>query len=80
RSFVVEAAEDSGALTIIRTIVSLSRSFGLKVVAEGIETEAQAAMLRDAGCDLLQGYLYARPVPASEIDFAAPRSAVRREA
>ena len=49
-------------------------------MAEGIETEAQAAMLRDAGCDLLQGYLYARPVPASEIDFAAPRSAVRREA
>ncbi|MCB1955839.1 MAG: EAL domain-containing protein [Rhodocyclaceae bacterium] len=78
RSFVVEAGSDAGALSIIHTIVSLSRSFGLRVVAEGIETAEQAQLLRHAGCDLMQGYHFARPVPARDIAFDPPDEQILR--
>ncbi len=51
-------------MTIIRSIVSLARGLGLAVVAEGVETEAQATMTREAGCEELQGYLFSRPLDA----------------
>ena len=49
---------------IIRTIVALGHDLGLEVVAEGIETPAQLAELREMGCDHGQGYLFSRPVDA----------------
>ena len=45
----------------------MARALGLKVVAEGVETAAQADFLRTHGCDHLQGYLYGKPVPAAEL-------------
>ena len=67
RSFVQEAEHNPTSQAIIRTIVSLSQALRLSVVAEGIESAAQAAMLRDAGCDQLQGFHLSRPMPAAEI-------------
>jgi diguanylate cyclase len=65
RSFVAELGERDSALALARTIVALAGALRLKVVAEGVETEAQASMLRELGCHELQGFLYARPLPVS---------------
>jgi len=66
RSFVVGLGVDEGAMAVTRAIVTLARSLRLHLVAEGVETEAQAEVLRSLGCDELQGYLFSRPVPAAE--------------
>jgi len=58
-----ESEENRG---IVRIIIDLARLFGFDVVAEGIETEADAHLLRALACDYGQGYLYARPMPAAE--------------
>jgi diguanylate cyclase (GGDEF)-like protein len=63
RSFVAELGQRESALVLARTIVALAGALRLKVVAEGVETEAQASMLRDLGCHELQGYLFAKPLP-----------------
>ncbi|MGD9832802.1 MAG: putative bifunctional diguanylate cyclase/phosphodiesterase [Piscinibacter sp.] len=65
RSFVVGLGTDDGAMAVTRAIVTLARSLRLHLVAEGVETEAQAEVLRSLGCDQLQGYLFSRPVPAA---------------
>ena len=51
-------------------MIDLAHAFGLGVVAEGVETRAQADWLRRMGCDIGQGFLWARPVPASELAHA----------
>lgn len=66
RSFVVDLPNSNYSLSIVRTIVNLARSIGMKTTAEGIETPAQQALLREEGCDQLQGYLFSKPVPSSE--------------
>ncbi len=68
RAFVDSLGEDANARLIAEAIVSLGRTLKLETVAEGIETEEQAAFLRGIGCDLAQGFLYGRPVAAE--DFA----------
>lgn len=67
RFFVSKLSEDSGALTIIRSMVELAHQLGKRVVAEGVETREALDLLALAGCDTLQGYYFSRPVPASEI-------------
>jgi diguanylate cyclase (GGDEF)-like protein/PAS domain S-box-containing protein len=64
RSFVAYARTGVADVPISSAIVSIARNLGLRVVAEGIETEAQAQILRDLGCDYLQGYYFARPLSA----------------
>jgi EAL domain-containing protein (putative c-di-GMP-specific phosphodiesterase class I) len=67
RSFVNDLPHDVFSATLCRMIVAMSRQLEFGVVAEGVETEAQAAFLRDAGCACLQGFLFARPMPAAEL-------------
>jgi diguanylate cyclase (GGDEF)-like protein/PAS domain S-box-containing protein len=65
RSFVHDLADDAGALAIVETIIAMSRTLGLRVTAEGIETDAQLAALRRLGCESGQGFLLGRPVDAA---------------
>ena len=62
RSFVHDMLGDPADRAIIMAIIQLGHTLGLKVVAEGVEREAEAQMLREARCDELQGFLYARPM------------------
>ncbi len=63
RSFVQGLESDPEFAPVVRYAVDMGHGLGLKVVAEGIETEEAAARLRDFGCDIGQGYLYAKPMP-----------------
>lgn len=69
RSFVSRMITDVETGAIVRIIVMLAHGLRLKVVAEGIETQEQADVLRDIGCELGQGYLYSKPVPAEDIEL-----------
>jgi len=64
RSFVGMLSDAGANREVIRTIILLARNLGIKVIAEGIETEAQRDELRDLGCDFGQGYFFARPMTA----------------
>lgn len=73
RSFVAQLASSTDDRAIARTILAMAASLDLAVVAEGIETAEQAAILRDMGCAAGQGYLFDRPLPAAEIGRWFPR-------
>jgi diguanylate cyclase (GGDEF)-like protein len=66
QSFVRNITEDAGDAAITRAVVGLAHSFGMSVVAEGVETLAQLEFLRALGCQVFQGYLFSKPVPALE--------------
>ena len=68
RSFVSQLEESSENLKIVDTIMSLSRQLGLAVIAEGISTAQELALLIDLGCEFGQGYLFSRPLPSEEIE------------
>ena len=80
RAFVTDMVSDPTALAITRTIVTLAKSLSLRLVAEGIETEEQAALLCAMGCDELQGYLYGRPVAADTFERLPRTSLYARSA
>jgi EAL domain-containing protein (putative c-di-GMP-specific phosphodiesterase class I) len=61
KSFITPLLEDSGALAIVRAVLSMCRDIGVPVVAEGVESEAQAERLAKLGCSHVQGYLFGRP-------------------
>lgn len=68
QAFIRNLEHDRRDMAITRTIVDLAHSLGLSVVAEGVETHAQADIVRSFGCDEIQGYLVSRPKPAGEIE------------
>jgi diguanylate cyclase (GGDEF)-like protein len=68
RSFVLGLESDPEFAPVVRSAIDMGHGLGLKVVAEGIETEAAAARLRDFGCDVAQGYLYAKPMPIAAFE------------
>jgi len=68
RSFVHGMTEHSDTTTIITTIITLSQALRLKVVAEGVETEQQAELLRRFRCDQVQGFLFSPPLPAEKVE------------
>jgi len=69
KSFISALPDDSHDAEVSKAIIALSKSLGYQVVAEGIETEAQEAFLREYGCDIGQGYYFAKPMPSE--DFIA---------
>ncbi len=68
RSFIMNADKDEDDAQIVLTILALGKALRLDVVAEGVETEAQAKMLREAGCNIFQGYLFSRPLTVSDVE------------
>jgi predicted signal transduction protein with EAL and GGDEF domain len=67
RAFVRDLAESTADLAIVRAVISLGHDLGLRVVAEGVEDEGAWSILDGLGCDLLQGFLLARPMPAQDM-------------
>ena len=78
RSFVAPIDGDRQAQEIVAAVVALCRAFAMSITAEGVETEAQAAFLREIACDRLQGYLFGKP--AAELPAAREPEARRLSA
>jgi EAL domain-containing protein (putative c-di-GMP-specific phosphodiesterase class I) len=76
RSFVVRMRDAGYPRNIVAMIVSLAHTLGLKVIAEGVEDDEQVRLLKDLGCDQIQGYLVSRPVPPLEIEALLRRAAL----
>lgn len=68
RSFVLELPGHNRAEAVIQAIVSLGKSLDYRIIAEGVENEAQASFLRSIGCDIAQGFLFAKPLTAQAIE------------
>jgi diguanylate cyclase (GGDEF)-like protein len=68
RSFVIDMVAGPEGLALVSTIINLAHSLKLNVVAEGVETEEQSRLLRLLNCDEMQGYLFSKPILASEIE------------
>jgi len=66
KSYVQDANEDAGDASLVKAIIQMGHSFGMQVVAEGVETIEQLEFLQQHGCDLMQGYLISKPVPAAQ--------------
>ncbi|WGG53599.1 EAL domain-containing protein [Rugamonas sp. DEMB1] len=67
RSFVRDTPDDASDRAIVQAILAMARHLGLRVVAEGVETQAQADFLTANGCACLQGYLYGRAMPLEDL-------------
>jgi EAL domain-containing protein (putative c-di-GMP-specific phosphodiesterase class I) len=68
RSFIVSMTTHADSMTLVSTIISLARAFGLIVVAEGVDSDEQAKFLTLMKCDMMQGYLFGRPAPAAQVE------------
>ncbi|MDC6170512.1 bifunctional diguanylate cyclase/phosphodiesterase [Paucibacter sp. XJ19-41] len=71
QSFVRDLISEPNARAIARTVIQLGDSLGLQVIAEGVETEAQRALLAELGCHAFQGYLFSRPLPVAAFEALA---------
>lgn len=69
--FDASEAGDARATDIIAVVIELAKRLGMKTVAEGVETEAQRRFLAEEGCDMIQGFLFSRPVPPDEFEHRA---------
>lgn len=68
RSFITDINKTEEDAAIVKAIISMSHNLKLTVIAEGVETEEQLSLLREMGCDEMQGYLLSKPLPADEIE------------
>jgi EAL domain-containing protein (putative c-di-GMP-specific phosphodiesterase class I) len=66
KSFTSNLAPGNETQALCEAIIMMAHKVGLKVIAEGVETEQQRDLLKEMGCDYAQGYLYSRPIPAHE--------------
>jgi len=78
RAFVASLGTTGNAGAIVQSIVTLGHALGMKVLAEGVETDEQRVLLRLAGCDEMQGFLFAKPRSAAAIDRVAARAGAAR--
>ena len=69
KSFVSRLTEETGSTSLISAMIAATRILRMIVIAEGVETEAQIRLLRDMGCDVLQGYYIARPLNAVAAEY-----------
>ncbi|MCE9663446.1 EAL domain-containing protein [Halomonas sp. M5N1S17] len=67
KSFILQLDSEDDDATIVRSTIEMGHSLGLRIVAEGVENEASAGLLKEYGCDFLQGYWIARPLPADSV-------------
>jgi diguanylate cyclase (GGDEF)-like protein len=67
KSYVQDVNDDAGDASLVKAIIQMGHSFGMEVVAEGVETIAQLEFLQEYDCDLMQGYLVSKPVPIDKV-------------
>jgi EAL domain-containing protein (putative c-di-GMP-specific phosphodiesterase class I) len=77
RSMIVDSATDDGSRAMLVSSIAVARAMHMDVTAEGVETEAQADMVRAAGCDQMQGWLYYRPAAASDVSDIVKNDRIR---
>jgi EAL domain-containing protein (putative c-di-GMP-specific phosphodiesterase class I) len=77
-TFIARMSQDGGIMTLVTTMISLAHSLGLTVVAEGVETDEQAAALKRLGCDELQGYLVSKPMAFEQLAELLQRGGLLR--
>lgn len=77
QSFVANLEDDGGDLALCEAIIVMAHKLGMQVVAEGVETKVQRALLVDAGCDYAQGYVFAHPMTADELEMLASTPGAR---
>src|SRR5205823_1155407 len=70
RSFIGAMGEDERKIKIVQTILLLGKGLGIEVVAEGVETQQQADVLRSLGCERAQGYFFSRPAPLEQLKLS----------
>ena len=70
QSFVQTIGASQKDMAIFQSIIDMAHALGMEVLAEGVETEPQKEYLLNQGCHLYQGYLFARPVPAEQLQLA----------
>jgi EAL domain-containing protein (putative c-di-GMP-specific phosphodiesterase class I) len=70
QSFVRGLPKDKDSLAIAQAIISMAKHLGFTVTAEGVETFEQAMILKSLSCEILQGYYFSKPIPASDIPLA----------
>lgn len=75
QSFVRHMMDNQNDVAIIKSVIALAGSFGLHLIAEGVETEGQRDMLLEFGCNAFQGYFFSRPVPLEQFEFFAKKQA-----
>ena len=80
RNFVAQLGQEAEGVAVVQTIIALAQALRLSVTAEGIEEAAQARQLRALGCTRGQGFYFARPLPADEVDFGLATLFERRAA
>ncbi|HSL12590.1 MAG TPA: EAL domain-containing protein [Actinomycetota bacterium] len=76
RSFGRDIDRDDGLASMVRAMIQLAEGLGMTALAEGVETAEEFAFLRESGCPLAQGYLFARPVPAAEVPSLLERGSL----
>jgi diguanylate cyclase (GGDEF)-like protein len=81
KTFILGLVADAADRRIVRSTIQLAHGFDMQVIAEGVETQETAALLRDKGCDIGQGYYFARPLPADQLAarWLAPGTARRED-
>lgn len=67
RSFVKDMLNDEGSLALIKSIIGLGKSLNMKIIAEGVENKEEGVLLKKMGCDMAQGYYFARPMPEKDV-------------
>lgn len=67
RSFVKDMLQDEGSMELVKSIIALGKNLKMEIIAEGVEHQEEGAVLRDLGCDLAQGYYFAKPMPEKEV-------------
>lgn len=68
RAFIRDMETDADGLALVQAIVAMAKSLRLKLVAEGVEADGQATLLRDLDCEMLQGFAFSRALPAADCE------------
>jgi diguanylate cyclase (GGDEF)-like protein/PAS domain S-box-containing protein len=76
RSFIRDVHHDPGLAAMVKAMIQLAQGLGMTPLAEGVETDGELAFLREHGCELAQGFLFARPAPADEITAMVARGSL----